>query len=539
MFDAIVIGAGLTGLYQLHLLREAGMTVRVFEAASGVGGTWYWNRYPGCRFDSESHTYGYSFSEEILQEWDWTEHFSGQPENLRYAEFVADKLDLRRDISFESRVRSATWDDDGGRWRVQLEGGEQAEARYLITALGIVSTPNMPIIAGMDSFDGPSHHTGLWPKEPVGFTGKRVAVIGTGASGVQVIQEIAKTATSLTVYQRTPNWCAPLGNRLVTDEEQRHIKANYPEIFERCKRTFAHFIHDSDKRNALDATPEQRDELWEALWSEPGFGIWMANFRDVLVDDDANRLLSDFVAAKIRERVDDPVTAEKLIPTDHGFGTRRVPLETGYYEVYNQDNVTLVDIRETPIERITPVGIRTADGIERAFDLIVYATGFDAVTGAFDRIEFNGIGGVTLREAWANGPYTYLGLAVPGFPNFFTLVGPHNAAGFCNLIRCSEQNVAWLSALLRHANAGDVDRIEALQDAARSYTERVLAMADRMLFSKTSSWFTGRNSGTTKPGDRRVLLYAGGMPGYTKTCDEVAADGYVGFDLRPARIEAL
>jgi cation diffusion facilitator CzcD-associated flavoprotein CzcO len=528
-FDAIVIGAGVAGLYQLHRLRAMGASVQVFEAGGDLGGTWYWNRYPGCRFDSESYTYGYSFSEEILDEWDWSEHFSAQPETLRYLNFVADRLDLRRDIRFDSRVVRATFDDAATEWEVEIEDGQRARCRWLITAIGALSTPVLPAIEGIDSFEGPAYHTARWPHEEVDFTGKRVGVIGTGATGVQVIQEIAKTAASLTVFQRTPNWCAPLHNSPIDAATQEAIRASYPAIFERCRGTFGQFLHDSDRRNALDVGEEEREAFYEQLYAAPGFGIWMANFRDVLVDEAANRTLSDFVARKIRERVHDPAVADKLVPRDHGFGTRRVPLETGYYEVYNQDNVTLVDLRETPIERITPTGIRTTEA-DHQLDLIVFATGFDAVTGAFAKIDIRGRGGRPLAEVWADEPSTYLGLQVPGFPNLFTLVGPHNSATFCNIPRCIEQNVEWVSDLLEHAASHGITRIEATEEAAAEWTEHVRAAADRMLFSKVDSWFTGVNA-NHEGGSRRVLLYAGGAPNHRKRCDEVAANGYEGFVL--------
>lgn len=530
-YDAIIIGAGISGMYQLHRLRGLGISARVFEAGDDLGGTWFWNRYPGCRFDSESYSYGYSFSDDILREWDWSEHFAAQPETLRYLEFVAAKLDLRRDIQSGSRVESAAYDEEANLWEVLLADGRSARSRIVITAIGALSTPVLPAIEGIQSFRGPAIHTGLWPREPVEYAGKRVAVIGTGASGVQVIQEMAKVAAHLTVFQRTPNWCAPLHNSPIDAESQRRIHATYPEIFDRCRETFGQFLHDSDRRNALDLSPTEREAVWEQLYAEPGFGIWMANFRDVLVSEEANRLLSDFVARKIRERVNDPALAEKLIPTDHGFGTRRVPLETNYYEVYNQENVRLVDLRDSPIQRITPDGIQTA-AEDFAFDLIVFATGFDAVTGAFDRIEFRGAASRTLKEAWADGPRTYLGLQVPGFPNLFTLVGPHNSATFCNIPRCIEQNVDWVSGLLAYAKERGITRIEASEKAADEWTEHVHAAAGRMLFSKVNSWFTGVNRNQPGHDQRRVLLYAGGAPAHRQRCDEVARDGYPGFLLR-------
>ncbi len=530
-YDAIVIGAGMSGMYQLYRLRQLGLSVRVFEAGGGVGGTWYWNRYPGARFDSESYSYGYSFSEDLLQEWDWSEHFAAQPETLRYLELVADRLDLRKDIQFNSRVAAAAYDEVETCWEIVLEDGRRARARFLISALGPLSAPTMPNIEGIDRFEGESFHTGRWPHEPVAFAGKRVAVIGTGATGVQVIQEVAKTAGHLTVFQRTPNYCAPLLNRPIDAETQRTIKASYPEIFERCRQSHGCFIHQADPRKALEVSAEEREAFYEKLYGEPGFGIWMGNFRDILVDPAANDTISDFVRRKIRERVKDPKVAEKLVPTDHGFGTRRVPLETNYYEVYNQDNVRLVDIREAPIERITPIGIKTTDA-EYAFDMIIYATGFDAVTGPFDRIDIRGVGGQTLKDKWAEGPRTYLGLQIAGFPNLLTLVGPHNAATFCNIPRCIEQNVEWVTGLIRYMRANGYTRVEPTVEAEHGWTEHVHEMAARMLFTSVDSWFMGINTNVPGKRKRTFLLYSGGAPAYRERCDEAAATGYAGFVLR-------
>jgi cation diffusion facilitator CzcD-associated flavoprotein CzcO len=341
-FDAIVIGAGVAGLYQLYRLRELGLRVRIFEAGSGIGGTWYWNRYPGARFDSESWTYGYSFSKELLEEWNWDEHFAAQPHTERYLNHVADKFDLRRDIQCNSRVVSAQYREETRSWDVVLESGERHSARFLITAIGILSAATMPNIPGIDTFKGISCHTHRWPKEDVDAAGKRVGIIGTGATAVQTIQEIAKTVGHLTVFQRTPNWCAPLHNAKISDQEMRNIRARYPEILALCRTTPGCYIHNTDPRKTLEATPAEREAFWEKLYAEPGFGIWQGNFSDMLSDRKANALASEFVARKIRQRVHDPVVAEKLIPKNHGFGTRRVPLETGYYEVYNQPNVELV-----------------------------------------------------------------------------------------------------------------------------------------------------------------------------------------------------
>lgn len=529
-FDAIIIGAGISGMYQLYRLRELGLKVRVFEGGDDVGGTWYWNRYPGARFDSESYSYGYSFSDELLSEWEWQEHFSAQPETLRYLNYFADKFDLRKDIEFQIRITTATYDELNDYWQVGSNGETLARARFLITAIGPISVLTMPDIEGLSDFQGEAFHTGEWPHQPVDFTGKRVGVIGTGATAVQLIPEVAKTCGHLSVFQRRPNYCTPLHNAPIDPESQRKIKASYPEIFEKCRKSYGNFIHNADSRCALDVSTEEREGFYEKLYSEPGFGIWMGNFRDVLVNQEANDTLSDFIIRKIRERVKDPDVAEKLIPKDHGFGTRRVPMETNYYEVYNQDNVLLVDIKEDPIERITTNGIKTRDA-EHELDIIIYATGFDAITGAFDKIEIRGTAGKTLKDKWIDGPRTYLGLQSAGFPNLLTLVGPHNAATFCNIPRCIEQNVEWVTDLIRYMRDNDYDRVEATTDAEDEWTQHVQETIERMLFSKVDSWFMGINKNLAHKQKPRYIIYAGGAPAYREKCEDVAANGYAGFNL--------
>jgi cation diffusion facilitator CzcD-associated flavoprotein CzcO len=532
-FDAAVVGAGVSGLYQLHRLRTAGRTARVYEAGADVGGTWYWNRYPGARFDSESYTYGYSFSPDLLRDWEWSEHFAGQPETLRYLNAVADRFDLRRDIQFDTRVLAAAYDPAARRWHITLEDGTSSTARFLITAIGALSVPVVPAIDGAGSFGGPAFHTADWPREPVDLSG-RVAVIGTGATGIQLIQEVAKVAGRLIVFQRTPNWAAPLGNSPIGTREQREIKASYDEIFARCGETYGAFIHDSDRRKALEVPVEERLALFEKLYAEPGFGIWMANFRDLLVDETANATISAFMADKIRSRVHDPAVADALVPRDHGFGTRRLPLESGYFEVYNQDNVRLLDLRRTPIVRITPSGIRTRDGdreTDHAVDVIVFATGFDAVTGAFEKIDIRGEGGRRLVDEWAGGPRTFLGMQVAGFPNLFMIGGPHSAATFCNMPRCIEQQVDWITTLVEHMGAAGRTVAVPTEAAQREWTRHVYDAASRMLFTKVDSWFTGVNTNLSRPRGRTVLIYAGGAPAYRQRCDEVAANGYEGLAL--------
>ncbi|MGQ0700288.1 MAG: flavin-containing monooxygenase [Panacagrimonas sp.] len=523
-YDAIVIGAGISGMYMLHRLRGLGLRTRVYETGDGVGGTWYWNRYPGARFDSESYSYGYSFSDEILREWQWKEHFSPQPDNERYLNFVADKLDLGRDIQFNSRVTAAHYREVENLWDVQLEDGRHAQARYLISATGPLSAHVMPKIEGIDSFKGQSCHTARWPKTPVDLRGKRVGVIGTGATGVQVIQEVAKVAGQLTVFQLDPNWCAPLNNAPITEAEQKDIQKRYPEIFQACASSFGGFIHNFQSRPFAEVPREERLALYEKLYNGRGFGIWLGNFMETLMDPAANAEISEFIAGKIRARVKDPTIADKLIPKTHGFGTKRVPMETRYYEVYNQDNVELVHLPDNPIERITPAGVKTRDR-EYPLDILVYATGFDAVTGALKRIDIRGRGGQALKDKWNNGPQTYLGLQIAGFPNFFTLVGPHNAASFCNIPRCIEQNVEWVAGCLANLIKADKQRIETTETAERDWTAHAYEVTQGLLFSQ-DAWFFDKSAADGQP---RFLVYVGGTPAYRMKCDEVAAKGYEGF----------
>ncbi len=522
-FDAIIIGAGVSGLYQLYRLRELGMKTRVFEAGSGIGGTWDWNRYPGARFDSESWSYGYSFSQELLDEWDWEEHFAGQPEIARYLNYVADKFDLRQDIQLDSFVTSAHYLEDSGRWQVTLENGDQCTAQFLISAVGVLSAAVLPRIPGIESFKGQSCHTHEWPREPVTFKDRRVGIIGTGATGIQAITEIAKTAKSLTVFQRTPQWSAPLHNAKVTPEEMQEIRKNYAEIFAQCQETPGCFIHTPDPRSVFEVTEAEREAFWEQRYGEPGFGIWMGNFRDVLTDLEANNLMSDFLARKIRERVRDPDVAEKLLPKTYGFGTRRVPMESGYFEVYNQPNVELVDLGETPIERVTPQGIQTS-GAEYEFDMIIYATGFDAITGAFDRIDIRGVGGTSLKEKWADGPVTFLGILADGFPNFMMVMGPH--AGLGNFPRAVEFTSDWVTDLIQHARDRGLTRVDAKPEAAQEWTDHVIEANEGLLFTEVDSWMTGINRNVEGKHVRRVMRYSGGHPAFRQRCDAVSGSGY-------------
>ena len=522
-FDAIIIGAGMSGMYQLYKLRELGLNVSILEAGTGVGGTWYWNRYPGARFDSESYSYGYSFSKELLDEWDWTEHFSGQPEIERYCNYFADKFDLRRDIKFSSRVKYAHYSDETRSWEIGVENGDIYFTRFLVTGVGLLSTPTMPKFTGIEDFTGPWCHTGLWPKEGIDYKNKRVAVIGTGASGVQAIQDISKAAKTLTVFQRRPNWGTPLHNGPISKEEMDEIRAGYPELFELCRKTAACFVHTVDPRGTFEVTEKERLDFYEDRYAGKGFGIWQGNFRDMLIDRKANKLMSDFVADKIRERVNDPQIAEMLIPKDHGFGTRRVPQETYYYEVYNQPNVELISMLEDPIERITPTGIKTVSR-DFEFDVIIYATGFDAVTGAFDRVDIRGTEGQLLRKKWKNGPRTFVGVMVDGFPNMFMIMGPHAALG--NNPRSIEYNVEWISNLIGHMTKKELTAAEAPPKAVEDWHTFVHEKAEGLLSNEIDSWMTGINLNVEGKQTRTIVRYSGTAPEYRERCDQVAASGY-------------
>ena len=523
-FDVIIIGAGVTGLYQLYRLRELGLSVRVFEDGSGVGGTWYWNRYPGARFDSESYTYGYSFSEELLQEWDWKEYFSGQPENERYLNYVADKFDLRRDIEFNARVSSAIFDEREDCWQVQTEDGRRARGQFLITAVGLLSAGYVPDFEGLESFKGDWCHTGRWPKEGMDLAGKRVGVIGTGATGVQLITEIAKEVGHLTVFQRTANYCAPLRNGPIDDETQRQIKASYPEIFKKCSETPGAFVHEFDPRSALDVSSEERLQQYERLWAEPGFKKWLSNFHDVMMPGEANEDYAKFVRNKIRERVSDPVVAEMLVPKDHMFGSKRLPCESGYYEVYNQDNVLLVDVKEAPIERITSNGVKTTDA-EYELDVIIYATGYDAVTGSLTRIDIRGDGGQSLKDKFAQGPRTLMGIQSAGFANMFTI----NAASVGNFVRECEPLVDWVADCICYVREHRYGRISPTPEAEEAWTKHVNEAGAKLLRTQADNWFVGANI----PGKARALLVSpDSAPVMRAKRAEAAANGYEGFLLK-------
>ncbi len=529
-YEVVVMGAGVAGIYQIKRLIDSGVKATVLEGHADLGGTWYKNRYPGARFDSESVTYGYSFSRELLDEWHWTEMFSPQPETLRYLNHVAEKFDLRRHMQFNCFVEAMTFDERTDVWRLRLQDGRELTTRFVVTGIGVISTPTLPQIEGMDSFEGPSFHPHEWPEEGVDLEGKRVAVIGTGATAIQIIPEVAKEAAQLTVFQRRPNWAAPINNRPISEEEMAEIRTRYDEIFANCARSPGGFEHIPDRRGFYNVPRKERLELWDRLYDGPGFGIWLQNFVEIFMDEDANAEFSEYIADRIRQRVDDPELAEKLIPKDHGFGIQRLPLETGYFEAYNRESVLLVDGSETPIQRITPTGIRTTDR-DYEFDLIVYATGFDAFTGAFDQINIEGTGGQKLRAKWADGPVTYLGLLVHGFPNLLMLGGPQSAA--TNFPRGAETAVDWISPLLEYAWKHGHTRVEATAEAEREWCDHVADMYKPLLLRKAKSWITGYNSNLEghEYGKMRCNIYNGGGPKYTGRLAQVAADDYQGIVL--------
>jgi len=529
-FDAIVIGAGVSGLYSIYRLRELGLSTKAFEAGSGVGGTWYWNCYPGARFDSESYSYQYSFSPELVEEWAWSEHFAGQPEIERYLNFVADKFDLRRDIEFGSRVATVHFDEDDRLWTVETENGHRARARFVLCATGLLSAHQFPPYPGVHDFKGQSLHSARWPKEGIDFTGKRVGIIGSGPTAVQIIQTIAADVGQLTVFQRTANWCTPLRNGPIDAATQADLKANAGEIFDLCKRTFAAFIHDMDTRASSEVPKAERWARYQELYERGGFALWLGNFNDVFTNRAVADEIAEFLADKIRQRVHDPVTAEKLIPKNHTFGTKRPPGEKNYYEIFNQPNVELVDLRATPIERISATGITTSQA-SYDLDYIIYCTGFQSLTGELLRMDIRGEGGESLREKWADGPKTNLGVQVAGFPNLFAIMGPHNPGTFCNITRCVESNVDWITECIRYLRDQGYDTIQATPEAEAAWTERCYASVKGMLIDEMrDSWFFGNNNPDSDRG--HYLMFAGSVPSYRAIFADVAAKGYEGFELR-------
>lgn len=527
--DAVIVGAGFAGLYQLHVLRDrVGLRVRVLEAAGGIGGTWYWNRYPGARCDSESYYYSYSFSPELEQDWVWSERYPEQPEIMRYLGHVAERFDLMRDIQLDTRVVSARFDAAGDRWLIETAAGERFSAQFLITAVGCLSTANMPGIEGIEGFAGEVYHTGQWPHGGVDFSGKRVGQIGTGSTGIQAAPVMAETAEQLVVFQRTANYSVPARNGTMTEAQQREIKANYAAIREKVRSTTNAHPWDVAPESALDLSEEERQARYEAAWEKGGLRF-RAAVRDMLTDPAANETAAEFIRGKIRQIVHDPAIAERLTPRDHPFAAKRPPIDTNYFETFNRDNVTLVDLRATPIERIEPGGVRTSEALW-ALDVLVFATGFDAMTGPLLALNLQGDGGCTLREAWRAGPRTYLGLQIPGFPNLFTITGPGSPSVLTNMPTAIEQHADWIADCITRMRASGLRRIETTQAAADEWGVEVARAADATLLPMaSSSWYLGANV----PGKPRVFMpYAGGMAHYAGLCRGVAAGDYRGFERR-------
>jgi cation diffusion facilitator CzcD-associated flavoprotein CzcO len=528
--DVVVIGAGFAGLYQLHRLRELGFTARGFEAGAGVGGTWYWNRYPGARCDVESMDYSYSFSAELEQEWAWTERYPTQPEILRYLNHVADRFRLREMISFETRVTSAAYDDARSRWTVGTDRGHAVSARFVIAATGCLSVWQIPKFPGIESFRGRTFHTGNWPHAGVDFTGQRVGVIGTGSTGIQAIPQIARQAEHLFVFQRTPNYSVPARNRALTAEYQNQRKATYAEYRERARYSGGGHSAIPPTRSALDVPPEERLREYERRWQMGGAPLMMMAYTDLLTNLEANRTAAEFVRGKIRELVKDPVVAEKLTPVDYPFGAKRLCVDIDYFETYNRENVTLVDVRDTPIDAVTPEGVLTG-GHEYELDAIVFATGYDAITGPLLAMDIRGREGRRLADAWAAGPRAYLGLQVAGFPNLFTITGPGSPSVISNMVVSIEQHVDWISDCLVHLRARGIDAIEPAEDAQESWVAHVAEAAGATVMPLAKSWYLGDNI----PGKPRVFMpYVAGVGAYRRKCDEVANRGYEGFVLSRA-----
>jgi cyclohexanone monooxygenase len=530
-FDAVVVGAGFSGMYMLHSLRDRlGMRVRVFEAGNGVGGTWYWNRYPGARCDSDSYIYCYTFDKNLLQEWEWSERYPEQDEILRYLEHCAERFDLKPDIQFGTRVTGASFDEKTNHWEVRTDKGDVVNAKYLITAVGTLSATNIPQFKGLETFNGRWYHTSQWPHDGVDFTAKRVAVIGTGATAVQAIPEIAQQCKHLTVFQRTPNYCVPARNGKVDPEKVKARKADYDGIVERIKHSFFGQEHYFIPKSVLETTPEEREREFDRMWDAGGFAFWLANYQDMFFDQKANDLIADYLKRKIRSTVKDPETAEKLIPKGYAYGTKRQPLDTNYFETFNKPNVQLVDAKaDGPIEEITPSGIR-AGGKEYPVDIIVIATGFDALTGPLKALNITGRGGTKLDDSWKDGPRSYLGLQIAGFPNLFTITGPQSPSVLTNMPVAIEQHVEWITECIDHMRRNKLATIEATEDAQTKWVQHVNDFVNMTLMPGANSWYMSANI-PGKPKAFLPYLDPEGMAGYRKRCDEIVAKGYEGFTL--------
>ncbi|MFI5666456.1 flavin-containing monooxygenase [Streptomyces sp. NPDC051704] len=525
--DAVVVGAGLSGLYQLYRLRALGLRVAVFEAGEDIGGTWYWNRYPGARCDVESASYSYSFSPELDQEWEWSERYASQPEILRYIHHVAERFGLRGDVTLRTRVTSAAYDGTAHTWRVSTDTGRTVTARFLVLASGCMSAPKDPGIPGQDGFTGEVLHTARWPREEVSFTGKRVGVVGTGCSGVQAVPVIAERAAALTVFQRTPAYALPAHNRPLLGAETAELKARYPQFRQAQRLSRGGTVFEPPTGSALAADEAERTAAYEAAWGSGLLSGLLRTYTDILTDEKANATVAEFVRSKIRSIVDDAETAEVLSPRTFPFATKRPCLDTGYYAAYNLPHVMLVDLRSTPIETITPRGILTTEG-EHALDMIVLATGFDALTGSQLAIDIVGRAGVSLREKWADGPRNHLGLMSAGFPNLFTVLGPLSPSVLSNIAVSLEQQVEWITDCIAHLTGRGLTEIDATAEAEEAWGAHVAELADRTLYPAAESWYMGSNV----PGRPKVFLaYTGGLDRYRAVCDAAARNGYSGFVL--------
>ncbi|KCZ87362.1 flavin-containing monooxygenase [Hyphomonas johnsonii] len=530
MIDAVIVGAGFAGLYMLHRLRAMGVSARIYEAGSDIGGTWFWNRYPGARVDIESQEYSYSFSDELEFDWQWTERYASQPELLKYINHVADRFDLRHDIQLDTRVTEAVYDETRDRWRILTDRGERISARYCVMATGCLSAAKEPDIPGAGSFKGETYSTASWPRDGVDFSGKRVGIIGTGSSGIQTITTIAPEVGTLTVFQRTPNFSVPAHNGPIDPAVAADWKANR-DTYRQEERESGIGIRalDPGEALALEASPEERRRVYEERWARGGFCV-AAGYADLGVDKAANDTLAEFVGDKIRSIVKDPETAEMLVPKTYPIASKRLCVDTGYFEVYNRDNVSLVDLIATPIEAITPTGIRTT-AQDHEFDAIIYAIGFDAMTGALDRIDIRGRGGERLRDKWAAGPVTYLGLMASGFPNLFMVTGPGSPSVLSNMMVSIEQHVDWIADCIGHLGDHQLTTIEATPEAEQAWVAHVNEIADQTLYVQANSWYLGANV----PGKPRVFMpYPGGVGVYREKCDEVVANAYEGFALTGA-----
>ncbi|MCO8270525.1 NAD(P)/FAD-dependent oxidoreductase [Actinoplanes sp. TRM 88003] len=524
--DAVIVGAGFSGLYLLHKLRQQNLTAVVFEAGTGVGGTWYWNRYPGARVDVESLAYSYSFSEDLEQEYPWEERYPTQPEILKYANHVADRFDLRKDIVFRTRVTSAAWAEDQRTWLVRTEHEDAVTARFLIMATGCLSAPKLPEVPGIENFKGTSYQTSRWPHEQIDFTGQRVGIIGTGSSGVQSIPVIAETADSLTVFQRTPSYSLPARNRRLRDDEIAAMRENYRAYRKAQRESGAGVPVEVPTKSALEVSEPERNAAFEAAWESGSLVNLLSTFTDFATNQQANDTAKRWIHGKIRDIVQDPQTAEDLCP-DYPVGTKRPCLDTNYYETFNEPHVHLVNLKRTPLVEVTDKGIRTSEQ-EHEFDVIVYATGFDAMTGALTNVDIRGRDGLSLKETWSAGPRTYLGIGSAGFPNLFMITGPGSPSVLSNMIVSIEQHVDWVNDVIAHLDREGLRTIEATPAAQDDWVDHVNLLASYTLYPRANSWYMGANV----PGKTRVFMpYCGGVGEYRKKCDDVAARGYEGFEL--------